>query len=130
MRHGAPAGKTTYIVPMDFNHDYNGGNEFLLTGNAQRLQQVKAAILSFGDMGYTDPAVPNIQRAIGDYTDENGRIALEGAIREILITSMVVRPEEIVGISVTSQNGASGFTVQLGFTFGELGFTHPGVVGA
>ena len=29
---------------MDFNHDYNGDNEFLLSGNAQRLQQVKAAI--------------------------------------------------------------------------------------
>ena len=130
MHPGVPSGNTTYIVPMDFNHDYNGDNEFLLTGNAQRLQQVKAAILSFGDMGYTDPAVPNIQRAIGDYTDENGHMALEGAIREILITSMVVRPEEIAGIMVTSPVGANGFTVQLGFTFGELKFTHPGIADA
>ena len=112
---------------MDFNHDYNGDNEFLLSGNAQRLQQVKAAILSFGDMGYTDPVVPNIQRAIGDYTDENCHIALEGAIREILITSMVVRPEEIVSIAVTSPIGDKGFTARLGFTFGKLEVTNPGV---
>ena len=112
---------------MDFNHDYNGDNEFLLSGNAQRLQQVKAAILSFGDMGYTDPVVPNIQRAIGAYTDENGHIALEGAIREILVTSMVVRPEEIVSIAVTSPIGDKSFTARLGFTFGKLKVTNPGV---
>lgn len=115
---------------MDFNHDFNGDNEFLLSGNAQRLQQVKAAILSFGDMGYTDPEVPNIQHAIGQYTDMDNHIRLEGAIREILITSMVVRPEEIVGIQVTSPVGANGFTVQLGFTFGKVEISHPGVTGA
>lgn len=103
---------------MDLNHDYNGDNEFVLSGNAQRLQQVKAAILSFGDMGYTDPPVPNIQYAIGEYTDEAANSALEGAIRDILVDSMVVRPEEIVSIQVTSPVGGRGFTAQLGFTFG------------
>ena len=115
---------------MDFNHDFNGDNEFVLSGNAQRLQQVKTAILSFGDMGYTDPEVPNIQYAIGEYTDMDDHIRLEGAIREILITSMVVRPEEIVGIQVTSPVGANGFTAQLGFTFGKVEISHPGITDA
>lgn len=114
---------------MDFNHDYNGDNEFLLSGSMQRLQQVKAAILSFGDMGYTDPAVPNIQYAIGEYTDPQAHLDLEGAIREILITSMVVRPEEIVSIQITSPVGDKGFTANLGFTFGKLALSHPGVTG-
>lgn len=115
---------------MDFNHDFNGDNEFLLSGNAQRLQQVKATILSFGDMGYTDPEVPNIQYAIGEYTDMDNHIRLEGAIREILITSMVVRPEEIAEIQVTSPVGSSGFTAQLGFTFGKVEIAHPGITDA
>lgn len=115
---------------MDFNHDYNGNNEFLLTGAKERLQMVKAAILSFGDMGYTDPQVPNVQYAIGDYTDAEGQAALEGAIHEILITSMVVRPEEIVNIKVTSPIGANGFAVKLDFTFGTTEIQHPGVSGA
>lgn len=103
---------------MDLNHDYNGNNEFLISGSAQRLQQVKAVILSFGDMGYTDPAVPNIQYAIGEYTDEEGQTALRNAVREILVTSMVVRPEEILSIKVTSDVGANNYAVELGFTFG------------
>lgn len=118
-----------YIIDMDFNHDFNGDNEFLLSGNAQRLQQVKAVILSFGDMGYTDPGVPNIQHTIGQYTDTDNHIRLEGAIREILVTSMVVRPEEIVRIQVVSPVGANGFTTLLGFTFGKLTLAHPGVTG-
>lgn len=115
---------------MDLNHDYNGDNEFLLSGNAQRLQQVKTAILSFGDMGYTDPPVPNIQQAIGEYTDEAGKAALKGTIREILIDSMVVRPEEIVSIEVTSVTGDGKFEARLGFTFGELSLNYAGVDGA
>lgn len=111
---------------MDFNHDYNGSNEFLLSENAQRLQQVKAAILSFGDMGYTDPQVPNIQRAIGEYTDGAGASALEGVLRDILVTSMIVRPEEIARISVTSPEGGSAFVAELGFTFGKLSLQYPG----
>jgi hypothetical protein len=114
---------------VDFNHDFNGNNEFLLTGTKERLQMVKAAILSFGDMGYTDPPVPNIQYAIGDYTDSNGRAALEGAIRENLISSMVVRPDEIVSIQVVSPIGDNKFQVQLGFTFGTLTVEHPGISG-
>lgn len=112
---------------MDFNHDYNGDNEFLISGNAQRLQQAKAAILSFGDMGYTDPVIPNIQYSIGEYTDGASNIALEGAIREILIKSMVVRPEEIATIEVTSPIGGKGFTARIGFTFGELEVQNLGV---
>lgn len=115
---------------MDLNHDYNGDNEFLLSGNAQRLQQVKAAILSFGDMGYTDPAVPNVQRAVGEYTDANGAAELEGAIREILSTSMVVAPEEIIDVSVTSLLGANEFTVHIQLSFGTAEFEYPGVSGA
>lgn len=110
---------------MDFNHDYNGTNEFLLSGNAQRLQQVKAAILSFGDMGYTDPTVPNIQYAIGEYTDDSGFAAIEGTIRDILISSMVVRADEIAGINVTSPKGDRMFSVNLKFTFGTIEFTYP-----
>ena len=110
---------------MDFNHDYDGNNEFLLSGNAQRLQQVKAAILSYGDMGYTDPVVPNIRLAIGEYTDTNGQGALEDAIREILITSMIVRPDEIAYIRITSPIGSNGFTARLGFTFGVLELAYP-----
>lgn len=105
---------------MDFNHDFNGDNEFLLSGAKERLQAVKAVILSFGDMGYTDPDVPDIRYAIGDYTDPNGHRALEGAIREALITSMIVRQEEIVSIKIISPIGGNSFTVQLGFTFGAI----------
>lgn len=115
---------------MDFNHDFNGNNEFVLTGAKERLQMVKSAILSFGDMGYTDPVVPNIQYAIGDYTDPNGHRALADALREILITSMIVRPEEIVDIKITSPIGDNGFAARLDFTFGKLELTHPGIADA
>lgn len=114
---------------MDFNYDFNGNNEFLLTGAKERLQMVKSAILSFGDMGYTDPPVPNVQFAVGDYTDPNGHANLEGAIKEILITSMVVRPEEIVGIKVVSPVGDNGFRVRLDFTFGTTEIQHPAISG-
>lgn len=114
---------------MDFNHDYNGNNEFLVSGAKERLQMVKSAILSFGDMGYTDPPVPNVQYAIGDYTDPAGQLKLENALREILITSMVVRPEEIVNIKVTSPVGSNGFTARLDFTFGATEVTHPAISG-
>lgn len=118
-----------YIIRMDFNHDFNGDNVFLLSGAKERLQSVKAAVLSFGDMGYTDPEVPDIRYAIGDYTDPAGHRALENAIREILITSMIVRPEEIVGINVVSPVGGNGFVVRLDFTFGTTQIDHPAISG-
>ena len=35
---------------MDFNHDYNDGeNPFLVVGAAERLQACKTALLAFGD---------------------------------------------------------------------------------
>lgn len=114
---------------MDFNHDFNGNNEFLLSGAKERLQMVKAAILSFGDMGYTDPEVPNVQLSVGDYTDPAGQENLELALRDALITSMVVRPEEIVSIKVTSPVGDNKFTARLDFTFGTTEIQHPAVSG-
>lgn len=58
---------------MDLNHDYNDGeNPFLVIGAAERLQACKAAILAYGDLGYTDPPLPDIRDAIGDYTDVDG----------------------------------------------------------
>ena len=115
---------------MDLNHDFNGDNEFLVTGPKERLQRVKAVIMAFGDMGYTDPALPNVQYAIGDYTDSAGKQALEGALKEILVTSMVVRPEEIVNVSVISATGANSFTARLDFTFGTVEVKNPVISGA
>lgn len=111
---------------MDINHDFDGTNEFVLTGSAERLQMVKNVILSFGDMGYTDPAIPDIRYAIGEYTDAAGQTLLADAIREALMLSQVVRPEEILDISITSQIGSNEFTADLSFTFGGI----PGLRGA
>ena len=54
---------------MDFNHDYNGTNELLVVGSRERLQACKCVILAFGDLGYTDPPIPSLGDAIGEFTD-------------------------------------------------------------
>lgn len=114
---------------MDINHDFDGTNEFVLTGSAERLQMVKNVILSFGDMGYTDPAIPDIRYAIGEYTDTASQTLLADAIREALMLSQVVRPEEILDISITSQIGSNEFTADLSFTFGSISGLQGAVTG-
>lgn len=104
------------------NHDYNGTNDLLLVGSAERLQVCKSVILSFGDLGYTDPSIPDISDALGEYTDNLGAEALRNKVYEILLISQVVRDEEIVAINVASPVGANHFSVELQFTFGSEKF--------
>lgn len=118
-----------YILVMDLNHDYNGINELLVVGSAERLQMCKCVILSFGDLGYTDPAVPDISTALGEYTDGEGVDILKNKIYEILLVSQVVLDSEIVSIDVTSPYGDDRFHVDLQLTFGSSSFelsTTPG----
>ena len=107
---------------MDFSHDYDGTNELLVVGSRERLQACKCVILAFGDLGYTDPSLPDLSQAIGDFTDYNGQTALKNKIHEILIRSQVVREDEILGIDVVSQTGDERFTVDLQLTFGSETF--------
>ena len=107
---------------MDFSHDYDGTNELLVVGSRERLQACKCVILAFGDLGYTDPPLPDLSQAIGDFTDYNGQTALKNKIHEILIRSQVVREDEILGIDVVSQTGDERFTVDLQLTFGSETF--------
>lgn len=103
---------------MDLNHDYTEHEAFLLAGASERLQMCKCAILAFGDMGYTDPSIPDLRKAVGEYTDEQGISALQSKIREILEIGQLCTPEEIVAINITSPIGGESFVVQLVLTFG------------
>ena len=103
---------------MDLNHDYIDHEAFLLVGAAERLQMCKCAILAFGDLGYTDPAIPNLRKYIGEYTDSDTAKALEAGIRAILEVGQLCTPEEIVSIDVKDKTGSEAFEVQLVFTFG------------
>lgn len=107
---------------MDFSHDYNGTNELLVVGSKERLQACKCVILAFGDLGYTDPPVPSLADTLGEFTDSNGIDSVRNKIHEILIRSQVVSEGEIVGIDVTSEQGADHFTVDLQLTFGNETF--------
>lgn len=113
---------------MDFSHDYNGTNELLIIGSKERLQACKCVILAFGDLGYTDPPIPSLGDAIGDFTDYDGQTAVKNKIREILIRSQVVRDDEILGIDIISQVGDERFTVDLQLTFGNETFDVNGIV--
>lgn len=106
---------------MDFNHDYNDGeNPFLVVGAAERLQACKTALLAFGDLGYTDPPIPDIRDAIGGYTDPDGIERVKRKVREILTVSQVVRDSELLSVDVTSPVGASLYHVEVSFTFGRI----------
>lgn len=107
---------------MDFNYDYDGTNELLVVGSRERLQACKCVILAFGDLGYTDPPIPSLGDAIGDYTDFQGIASVKRKIHEILIRSQVVREDEILGIDVISPQGDDRFTVDLQLTFGTETF--------
>lgn len=113
---------------MDFNHDYNGTNELLVVGSRERLQACKCVILAFGDLGYTDPPIPSLGDAIGEYTDFDGVEAVKNKIHDILIRSQVVREDEIGGIDVISPNGDDRFTVDLQLTFGNETFEVSAIV--
>ena len=112
---------------MDSNHDYDGTNELLVTGSRERLQACKCVIMSFGDLGYTDPQVPNLGEAIGEYTDYDGIDSVQSKIHEILIRSQVVREDEIISIDVISRVGEDRFTVDLQLTFGNETFDVDGI---
>lgn len=113
---------------MDFNRDYDGTNELLVVGSRERLQACKCVILAFGDLGYTDPPLPALSEAIGDFTDYDGQTAVKNKIHEILIRSQVVREDEILGIDIISQVGDDRFTVDLRLTFGSETFDVDGIV--
>ena len=70
---------------MDFNHDYDGTNELLIVGSKERLQACKCVILAFGDLGYTDPPIPSLGDAIGDYTDFQGIASVKRKIHDFLL---------------------------------------------
>lgn len=106
---------------MDLNHDYNDGqNPFLVIGAAERLQACKTVLLAFGDLGYTDPPIPDIRDAIGDYTDSTGIESVRRKVREILTMSFVVLDSEILSVEVTSPVGADLFHIEVEFTFGRI----------
>lgn len=113
---------------MDLNHDYVEHEPFLVAGAKERLQMCKCAILAFGDLGYTDPPLPDLREYLGEYTDAPTQEALEGRIREILELSQLCSPEEILSISVTSPVGADHFTVSLQLAFGSEVFDAPAVL--
>lgn len=107
---------------MDLNHDYDGTNELLLDGNRERLQACKCVILAYGDLGYTDPTIPDLRDALGEYTDDYGAELVRSKIYEILVVSQVVREDEIISVDVVSPVGADYFTVDLQLTFGNDNF--------
>ena len=110
---------------MDLNHDYDGTNELLVVGSRERLQACKCVILAFGDLGYTDPPIPDLSEALGDYTDFNGIEAVKSKIYQILVLSQVVRDDEILSLEVTSPQGDDRFMVDLQLTFGSETFDIP-----
>lgn len=103
---------------MDLNHDYIEHEAFLLAGASERLQMCKCAILAMGDMGYTDPPLPDLRGFIGEYTDKEAAGLLEARIREILEIGQLCTPEELVSVTVTNKVGSESFEAQLVFTFG------------
>lgn len=107
---------------MDLNHDYDGTNELLVVGTRERLQSCKCVLLAFGDLGYTDPPLPDLSDALGEYTDYYGTEIVKNKIREILLLSQVVSAEEILSIAVTSLQGDDHFTVDLELSFGNTSF--------
>ncbi len=113
---------------MDFSHDYDGTNELLVVGSQERLQACKCVLLAYGDLGYTDPPLPDISSVLGEYTDYDGAEAVKSKIYEILIRSQVVRDDEILSLEVTSDIGADHYTIDLQFTFGSDTFEIPAVV--
>ena len=119
-----------YIFSMDLNHDYKSKNDQVLVYMAaDRLQRIKTAILSFGDMGYTDPPVPNIALYIGEYTDTAACRSLESAIRTIILDSCTAQAQEIVNISVQPNEAYNGFVVSLNMSFGTGTFEFGGING-
>lgn len=110
---------------MDLNHDYDGTNELLVVGSRERLQACKCVILAFGDLGYTDPPIPDLSESLGDYTDFNGIESVKSKIYQILVLSQVVRDDEILSLEVTSPQGDDRFTVDLQLTFGSETFDIP-----
>lgn len=113
---------------MDLNHDYLEQEPFLVAGARERLQMCKCAILAFGDLGYTDPSLPDLREYLGEYTDVPTSEALEARIREILEVGQLCTPEEIVSIAVTSPVGADHFTVALQLSFGSEVFNAPAIL--
>lgn len=113
---------------MDLNHDYLGQEPFLVAGARERLQMCKCAILAFGDLGYTDPPLPDLREFLGEYTDVPTGEALEARIREILEVGQLCTPEEILSIAVTSPVGADYFTVSLQLSFGSEVFNAPAIL--
>lgn len=103
---------------MDLNHDYVEHEAFLLAGASERLQMCKCALLAYGDMGYTDPPIPDLREFIGQYTDTDAARALESKIREILEIGQLCTPEELLSVNVEGTTGSETFHVQLVFTFG------------
>lgn len=116
-----------YFIIMDLSHDYDGTNELLVVGSRERLQACKCVILAFGDLGYTDPSIPDLSEAIGDFTDFNGIEAVRSKIYQILILSHVVKDNEILSLEVTSPQGDDRFTVDLQLTFGQEVFDIPSI---
>lgn len=110
---------------MDFYHDYDGTNELLVVGARERLQACKCVLLAFGDLGYTDPQIPDLRNAIGEYTDYDGTESLRSDIIKILSQSQVVRSDEIIDVSVVSPRGADHFTVNLQLAFGTTSVELP-----
>lgn len=113
---------------MDLNHDYVEQEPFLVAGARERLQMCKCAILAFGDLGYTDPPLPDLREFLGEYTDLPTDAALEARIREILEIGQLCTPEEIISIAVTSPVGADRFTVSLQLSFGSEVFDAPAIL--
>ena len=104
---------------MDLNHDYIEHEPFLLAGAKERLQMCKCAILAMGDLGYTDPSLPDIREFVGAYTDaETGELLVQ-RIHEILLVGRLARAEEIISIKVVSEEGADHFQVRLDLAFGS-----------
>jgi len=112
---------------MDLSHDYDGTNELLVAGSRERLQACKCVILAFGDLGYTDPPIPDLGDAIGEFTDLDGIDAVKNKIYQILVLSHVVTDDEILSLEVTSPQGDDRFTVDLQLTFGQEVFDIPSI---
>ena len=104
---------------MDFNHDYSGSNEFLVTGNQARIQAIKTVVCAYGDLGYTDPSIPSIEGAVGEYTDADAMHALETDLRRVLLLAQVVRDTDIVSIQVVSTVGDKKFKIAMQIDYGS-----------
>lgn len=101
---------------MDLNHDYVEHEAFLVAGARERLQMCKCAVLANGDLGYTDPPIPDMRDAIGEYTDAPTAREVEQMVRSVLELSQLVRPSEILSIEAVPY--PEGFSVTLNLSFG------------